>query len=383
MQSMNLTSNKTLGMSDFQFQSMESVDHPMEDGPVENYTIDLSQGLCCQIGGYYYAKLDDIIPRIPAIPDHVIDKLTSKFVPSDLVPTAFLSDVQFENVVVRTKKYLADKNSHPMDERIVFIECSKDKKVNIHKYFVDGSCLDYLSVTGLISAFFSSFDAKSQATTTANSKSFLETSHRPSHKYHGCKTPQDIIDKWAQARDLGTDLHANIESYWNNENTNVSSENQEPFAQFLSLFSDKNWVTWEPFRTEFAIFDTETKIAGQIDFLGMIDAERKHVVIIDWKRCESITDFSFSRICGKPADMGCGVCCTLEDTKYTKYSIQLNIYKYLLEKNYGLYVKKMYLVQMHPCLKKSGCAIYKVPNMKKLVEEIMATRKIALNISKK
>jgi len=351
-----------------------------EESDDQEYTLDISDHQMVQHYLQCKTKLDEIIPRIGAIPDELLDKLMVKFHPTVLLPTPFLKDLNVDQVIIREPKYLAHKNAHPWDSRIVFVEESKDHQVNIHKYFVDGSCLDWMSVTGLISAFFSEFDSKSQAISTFSSKAFAQCNHRPSYKYHGCKTPEDIMAKWNGTSSLGTKLHANIESYWNNEPFHVISENKESFRQFIELFQDKKWVTWEPFRTEFAIFDPETKVSGQIDFLGMLNPELGHVVIIDWKRCESITDFSFSRIQGKAPTMGKGCCCQMEDTKFLKYSLQLNTYKYLIEKNYPWFVKNMYIVQCHDCLKKYGAAVYKMPNMQKQVLEIMATRKIALDI---
>jgi len=334
------------------------------------YAMDISEA--GMMGKYMSHKrsLDEIIPHLPAIPPHVKDFLQTRFKPCNFCPTPYLKDVS-PLATIPPPRFLDQKNAHPWDQRIVFVD-------EPHKYFIDGCCAYILSATTFISAFLPKFDGPAQAVSTFSGKTFRDTVHRPSHKYHGCTSPEDIQERWTYWANLGTWLHANIESYFNHEPFEVHPENVEPYRQFKELFSDEDWVDWEPFRTEWSIFDPETLIAGQIDFLGMINPQNGHVVIVDWKRCESIGDCCFNRFRGLPPSVGYGVCSGLENSKWVKYSLQLNLYKYILEKNYGLYVKKMYLVQCHPKLQKKGAAVYKVGNLQRVIEEMMACRKLAL-----
>ena len=320
----------------------------------------------------YKRSLDSIIPNLPAIPDCVRCSLTMDFTPCQYCPTVYLKDIA-PHTTIRQKKYLAYKNAHPRDQHIVFAE-------EPHKYFINGSCEDILSVTTLVKSFFPQFDSRAQAIQTINSKTFAQTNHRKNYKYHGCKTPDDIIAKWNGMADLGTALHANIENYWNNEPYTVLPENEEPFRQFLELFKDENWANFSAFRCEWPVWDAETRVAGQIDFCGMVDPETKHIVLVDWKRSAQIGDCCFNRFIGKDPTMGMGVCSDLENSKFLAYSLQQNAYKFLLEKNYGFMVEKMFLVQLHPDLKKMGAAIYKCPNLQKPVEEMFATRKLAMKL---
>ena len=62
----------------------------------------------------------------------------------------------------------------------------------------------------------------------------------------------------------------------------------------------------------------------------------------------------------------------LPDTNFWHYSLQLNIYKFLLEKNYGKTIKDMYLVVMHPNQKKYQR--YKVPELSTEVKELFDLR---------
>lgn len=57
---------------------------------------------------------------------------------------------------------------------------------------------------------------------------------------------------------------------------------------------------------------------------------------------------------------------------FNEYSIQLNTYKYILETEYGMRIKAMYLCIMHPI--NDNYKLFKVPNMKDKITSIMNRR---------
>ena len=62
----------------------------------------------------------------------------------------------------------------------------------------------------------------------------------------------------------------------------------------------------------------------------------------DWKRCKSVEKFvSYNQFALGPVSH-------LPDTNFWHYSIQLNTYKLIIERNYGYTIKGMYLVCIHP-----------------------------------
>ena len=63
----------------------------------------------------------------------------------------------------------------------------------------------------------------------------------------------------------------------------------------------------------------------------------------------------------------------LPDCNYIQYSLQLNIYKYILEKKYDKVIRDMYLVVMHPLY--DTYMKYEVMDLQKEVKEIMQERK--------
>lgn len=339
----------------------------------QQHDITISYDLCeeeFRRQGSYTSRhppLDSIIPTLPAIDPELLSRLQTRFTPDEWCPTPYLKDVN-PQATVAEKMYLDRKNPHPRDQRIVFVD-------EPHKYFIDGNCEYIMSVTALKGAFFPKFDDKKVASSILNGKTFQKTCHRPSHKYHGCTTVSDILERWSLWRDQGTALHRTIELCENQMPYSVDPCNQSCFQQYQVLFSDPNWVRWTVFRVEYSVFDEETLIAGQIDYLGLMDPKGK-VVIIDWKRSASIPD-CFWR--GSEATYGYGACQEVKNLKYYHYCLQLNLYKYMLEKHYGLYVSQMFLVQMHPNRAKYGLpAVFLCDNLQKEVRGMMATRKVAL-----
>ena len=81
-------------------------------------------------------------------------------------------------------------------------------------------------------------------------------------------------------------------------------------------------------------------------FAGSIDMTYENkdgsIEIYDWKRSKGISKNGY----GKHATTQCIK--HLPDSNFYHYSLQLNTYKALLEKNYGKKIKGMYLVCLHP-----------------------------------
>lgn len=309
-------------------------------------------------------SLDETIQTMSPPPMSVIDALKVRFAPCEFCPTRFLKDVS-SNATIPEPLYLDACNSTPRDKRIVFVD-------EPHRYFIDGNTEYVMSVSKLKGSFFEPFDRVLVATRMLNGKTFKNTVHRASHRYHGCKTVDDVLTKWDLWCDQGTALHRSIELCENQCEYQVDEDNLTCFKQYQDLFSDTRWVEWTVFRTEFSIFDDETLMSGQIDFLGLMNSKAQ-MIIIDWKRSYSIPDCFFR---GAVPKYGKGCCNSVQDLKFYHYSIQLNTYKYILEKNYKFRVAKMYLIQMHPT--RTLPAVLACPNMQHVVHEMMATRKIAL-----
>ena len=65
----------------------------------------------------------------------------------------------------------------------------------------------------------------------------------------------------------------------------------------------------------------------------------------------------------------------LPDTNFWHYSLQLNTYKYILEKNYGERVVGMYLVCLHPNNANKSYIRSEVPHLPSEMADLMALRR--------
>ena len=63
--------------------------------------------------------------------------------------------------------------------------------------------------------------------------------------------------------------------------------------------------------------------------------------LFDWKRSKQIKKENYYRKGKYPLNH-------IDDANYWHYALQLNIYKYILEKNYSKNISSIYLVRLHP-----------------------------------
>jgi L-asparaginase II len=93
------------------------------------------------------------------------------------------------------------------------------------------------------------------------------------------------------------------------------------------------------------------------------------LLIYDWKRCKNIKKDNR----WQQATTDC--VSHLPDTNYWHYSLQLNTYKYLLEKNYNEKIAGMFLVCLHPNNANKSYIKIEVPDLGDELKDLMALRK--------
>lgn len=247
--------------------------------------------------------------------------------------------------------FLQEKNNHERDNHIVFDE-------GPHIYTIDGDS-NYMSVTTWNHSHFSKFDAEKVINNMKNGKNWNE-----SNKYWGM-TNDEIKELWSkngqEQSQKGTDLHYDIECYYNNMDI---SNNTVEWTYFLKFLKNHKHLT--PYRTEWMVWDKELKVAGSIDMV--FENEDGRLSIYDWKRAKEIKRSAWSYSKTECIDH-------IPDSNFWHYSLQLNTYKYLLEKNYGKEIKDMYLVRLHPNNKNSTYEKIEVPNLQSEIKELMELRK--------
>lgn len=100
--------------------------------------------------------------------------------------------------------------------------------------------------------------------------------------------------------------------------------------------------------------------------------EDGNLQIYDWKRCKEIKKTNQ----WESAITNC--ISHLPNSNFWHYSLQLNTYKYLLEKNYGVKISKMYLVCLHPNNRNKSFLQYEVPHMPDEINDLIEERKMRL-----
>ena len=245
----------------------------------------------------------------------------------------------------------------PQDNNIHFEESD-------HTYTVDGVG-NMTPVSSVISMFFTPFD----------------TEYWSLRKCGGNEEKaEELREKWKakgiSASQAGTHLHTQIETFLNTGKEADMICHIQFDGKYIHLQEDidistewkyfKNFhknTRYTPFRSEWCVYDCSTRMAGTIDLLCSCDDGTYEMY--DWKRSCNINTHEENKW-----NHGCNGLEHLSDTAYSHYCLQQNLYRYMLEKNYGLNISSMHLVVLHP--EKKNFEIIKVKPLEKEVETIVS-----------
>ena len=257
---------------------------------------------------------------------------------------------------------LAKLNAHPRDEFITFEE-------GPHIYTVHGE-QGYTSVTTWNHHHFAEFDSEKIIGNIMKSRKMKD----PSYKYYGM-TAADIKADWDKNRDeassAGTRMHYDIECYYNGLDVENASVEFSYFKRFVEDFPDL-----KPYRTEWMVYYEELKLSGSIDMI--FENPDGTLLIYDWKRSKEIVyETPFNQVSTTPCISH------LPDTNFWHYSLQLNMYKVILEHKYGKKVVGLFLVRLHPDNPYKTYDRIEVPILEKEMSELLKYRKSQLLLSEK
>ena len=222
-----------------------------------------------------------------------------------------------------------------------------------------------LPVSSLIAYFFEQFDAQAAA--------------RRRWERYGIPI-EESLTAWERigkmACEVGTFVHEQTENFFRDgsfetdydfeyagtvEHVNVEKEKQH----FLHFVED---YQIHPYRQEWPVFDKELNIAGTIDMICQeADGE---FTIYDWKRSGKVVNPLGQPIVeafgGRTGINGI----TLPDTAFYHYCLQQNLYRYMLETNYGIRIKAMNLVVLCPDYPRYYVA--SVPKMDDVIQQVIS-----------
>lgn len=227
--------------------------------------------------------------------------------------------------------YLATINRNLRDNNISFQDEGHIYTIK-HPGCLEGDTC-FTSVTRFIHTFIEKFNADKII------YNMMRSSNWSNSKYYGM-TKSEIKLLWdsngKEASTAGTNMHYDIECTYNN--MSVKNDSIE-YSYFLNFYKDFNHL--KPYRTEWLIYDEDLHLAGSID-MTFINSDG-NIEIYDWKRAKEISKNSkWNKWIKNP------IISHLPDTNYWHYSLQLNVYKAILIRKYGMNVSNLYLVCLHP-----------------------------------
>lgn len=171
--------------------------------------------------------------------------------------------------------------------------------------------IQFISVTQFVKTFFQEFD------TNKISKKLIST-----HPAYQGMTQDQLLAKWQKSSEMGRIIHKEIEDYIKDGKI-VQEQKSKIAINYLNKYFHKGLELY----TEVIVHSKKLKIAGTIDLI-VYNKKQNEYNLIDWKTNKSIKKTAFKnkkgiRHCTKH----------LDDCQYIHYSLQLSLYKFLLEEN--------------------------------------------------
>ena len=216
-----------------------------------------------------------------------------------------------------------------------------------HTYTYNGEVLT--SVTTFLSEFFQPFDAKTISKYKAMS---CKAKGLPG------KTPQYWLRRWKESAEHGSRVHKLIEDHLNYKKSDLSLVKPEDEAKYEQaiyyLFDLPLNINPELPNKQIKVISEKIVIAPSLGLAGTVDLIIKTpdgIHLIDWKTNSKIDKTAYmGRKCKDPVSH-------LPDCSYSKYTLQLQLYAFILEQLYDEKVLSCTLVH----LMESSYTPYEIP----------------------
>ena len=197
------------------------------------------------------------------------------------------------------------------------------EKVN-HEYTLQSNPgMSFYPCSDLVSDQFRPFEAEKIAR-------FLVYKTRKYANY----TVESLLAEWNAARDEGSRVHDELDNYIKYSSAVTASKavpGKEWMDNTASDFGDTIY-------SEVIVYSEELKLAGTIDML-IHNSATNECFLFDWK-----TSKKMDRSSSKKGITS--ACYDLDDCRFDKYSLQVNLYAYLLEKYHGIKIAGSYLIHL-------------------------------------
>ena len=183
----------------------------------------------------------------------------------------------------------------------------------------------FTSVTNFAGNFFEKFDSHGIATKL--------TATHPKYKH---LTVDELLEQWKKKSEYGTLVHEEIEFYIKNQLEPKDDRSIRAVKWFNGYKMQSNYELY----SEKIIYSKELQLAGTIDLL-MYDKNSDTYIIIDWKTSSKIDTSAYRHKTGNHE-----ITRNLEDCNFNHYSLQLSLYRYILENYYNLKINNQMIVHI-------------------------------------
>ena len=251
----------------------------------------------------------------------------------------------------------------PQDLHIRFVELD-------HTYYWKGTEVSR-SVTKLLEQYQQPFDALVAISKMKGGRNWEEKQKEFLKPDGTIMDDAAIADLWKRKGDVackrGTLMHYTIEQFLNGRMIAQPSPEFEQYLVFEAQHIRK--LGYVPYRTELSMYYPLLDVAGQADLLAYHE-EKDTFAIYDWKRTEFITyENIFQRLAPPLSD--------LDDCKFNKFALQLNLYRHILESECGITIDKLCLGVFHA--KFDAPRPVEIPIWKERIEDLVAAEKARRN----
>lgn len=219
-----------------------------------------------------------------------------------------------------------------------------------------------VNVTTFVKTFFEPFDLNKVIKNILNS----EKMNDPSYEYFGMNR-NEILTSFRDSSISGTKLHSNIRKHSLDNSHRMDTPEFAQYLQFMNVHSGLSEIECER-----KVSDSTLEITGAVDMIAK-NADDEYV-LIDWKRTKKIELPSSTSKRSTHSSLS-----HIKDCNFIHYSMQLNLYKYLLRREFD--IKHMYIVQLHPNI--SIYEIFTVPDMSEEIKIMIDERLLKLGLIRK
>lgn len=230
---------------------------------------------------------------------------------------------------------------HPSGSDIIFIPEG-------HRYFLDG--IPLTSVTTFVSKFFPKFDTE-----------FVSEKYAQKYGLDQEKVKQDWKQEGEQATLLGDNCHEYADALINNKKLiKPLNKKEKNYFNSINNYLKYLFITgFEPFKTEYIIASRSLRIAGAVD---LIFIKGNTIYIKDWKTNKAINTYNTFQSALDPISH-------LDDCLFNKYSLQLNLYRCILETDKYFVGKEYDITIAH--VTQEGVIELPVPDMSKELKKML------------